>query len=312
MSIDKAAKIVIIGSGPAGNTAALYAARAQLDPLVFEGITPGGQLTITTDVENYPGFAEGLLGPEMMVIFKKQAQKFGARFVQGTVTNVNFGESPFAIEVDEEKEYGAKAVIIASGATAKLLGIPSETALMGRGVSACATCDGFFFKDKELIVVGGGDTAMEEALYLTKFATHVHVVHRRNELRASRIMQKRAEEHPKISFMFDTIVSDIVGVNEGSVTGVQLTNLLTNSTYHKKIDGVFVAIGHKPNTELFQGILTMEDNGYIVTFNGTQTNIPGVFACGDVQDWVYRQAVTAAGTGCMAAIDAERYLVENS
>ena len=304
--------IVIVGSGPAGCTAALYTARAQLNPMLLEGITPGGQLTITTDVENYPGFSEGIMGPKMMEIFKEQAQRFGARFVQGTVTNIDFNERPFVIQVDEEMNYKSKVIIVASGATAKLLGLPSETALMGRGVSACATCDGFFFKDKELIVVGGGHTAMEEALYLTKFASQVYVVHRRKELRASKIMQRRAEDHPKISFIFDTVVSKINGESEGFVTGVQLTNVETQSTYEKQIDGVFIAIGHKPNTELFEGKLAMHDNGYIVTSDGTQTSIPGVFACGDVQDWVYRQAVTAAGTGCMAAIDAERYLVENA
>ena len=304
--------IVIVGSGPAGCTAALYAARAQLNPLLIEGITPGGQLTITTDVENYPGFAEGIMGPQMMVIFKKQAEKFGARFIQGTVTTIDFSKRPFTIKVDEEKNYQAKVIIIASGATAKLLGLPSESTLMGRGVSACATCDGFFFQGKELIVVGGGDTAMEEALYLTKFATHVYVVHRRNKLRASKIMQKRAEEHPKISFIFDTIVSHIIGGNEGFVTGVELTNVVTQSICERQIDGVFIAIGHKPNTELFEGKLAMHDNGYLVTSHGTETSIAGVFACGDVQDWVYRQAVTAAGTGCMAAIDAERYLVKDS
>jgi len=312
MTNEEIENIVIVGSGPAGCTAALYAARAQLNPLVFEGITPGGQLTITTDVENYPGFAEGIMGPKMMEIFKKQAERFGTRFVQGNVTNIDFNNRPFSIQVDEERDYKAKVVIVASGATAKLLGLPSEAALMGRGVSACATCDGFFFQGKELIVVGGGDTAMEEALYLTKFATHVYVVHRRNALRASKIMQKRAEDHPKISFIFDTVVSEITGESEGFVTGVHLTNLTTRSTYEKQIDGVFVAIGHKPNTELFEGKLDMHDNGYIRTSNGTQTSISGVFACGDVQDWVYRQAVTAAGTGCMAAIDAERYLVENT
>jgi thioredoxin reductase (NADPH) len=304
--------IVIVGSGPAGCTAALYAARAQLNPVLIEGITPGGQLTITTDVENYPGFAEGIMGPQMMVIFKKQAEKFGARFIQGTVTTIDFSKRPFTIKVDEEKNYQAKVIIIASGATAKLLGLPSESTLMGRGVSACATCDGFFFQGKELIVVGGGDTAMEEALYLTKFATHVYVVHRRNKLRASKIMQKRAEEHPKISFIFDTIVSHIIGGNEGFVTGVELTNVVTQSICERQIDGVFIAIGHKPNTELFEGKLAMHDNGYLVTSHGTETSIAGVFACGDVQDWVYRQAVTAAGTGCMAAIDAERYLVKDS
>ena len=304
--------IVIVGSGPAGCTAALYAARAQLNPVLIEGITPGGQLTITTDVENYPGFAEGIMGPQMMVIFKKQAEKFGARFIQGTVTTIDFSKRPFTIKVDEEKNYQAKVIIIASGATAKLLGLPSESTLMGRGVSACATCDGFFFQGKELIVVGGGDTAMEEALYLTKFATHVYVVHRRNKLRASKIMQKRAEDHPKISFIFDTIVSNFIGGNEGFVTGVELTNVVTQSICERQIDGVFIAIGHKPNTELFEGKLAMHENGYLVTSHGTETSIAGVFACGDVQDWVYRQAVTAAGTGCMAAIDAERYLVKDS
>jgi thioredoxin reductase (NADPH) len=300
--------ILIIGSGPAGDTAALYASRAELNPLVIEGATPGGQLTITTDVENYPGFPEGILGPDLMVKFKAQAERFGARYVSGIVSAVDFSQRPFRIEVDEQDYYYAKTVIIASGATAMLLGIPGESDLMGRGVSACATCDGFFFKDKELIVVGGGDTAMEESTFLTKFASSVHVVHRRDQLRASKIMQERAFNNPKIDFIWDTVVEEILGVKEGEVKGVRLRNVKTNEVTERSIDGVFMGIGHKPNTEAFVGQLEMNENGYIVTHQGTRTSVPGVFACGDVQDWVYRQAITAAGTGCMAAIDAEHFL----
>ena len=303
--------VLIIGSGPAGDTAALYAARADLKPLVIDGITPGGQLTITTDVENYPGFPEGVMGPELMFKFREQSERFGARYVNGSVTAVDFSKRPFRIEVDEEDNYYGKTVVISSGATARLLDIPGEAELMGRGVSACATCDGFFFRDKDLVVVGGGDTAMEESTFLTKFASKVHVVHRRDQLRASRIMQERAFNNPKIDFVWDTVVEEILGVEEGEVKSVKLRNIKTDEVVVRPIDGVFMAIGHKPNTEPFVGHLDINENGYIITHDGTKTSVPGVFAGGDVQDWVYRQAVTAAGTGCMAAIDAEHFLTSN-
>ena len=308
MSENGIENVLIIGSGPAGDTAALYASRAELNPLVVEGITPGGQLTITTDVENYPGFPEGIMGPELMVKFREQAERFGARYVTGNVTGVDFSARPFSIEVDEQDSYYAKTVIVASGATAMFLGIPGESELMGRGVSACATCDGFFFRDKELVVVGGGDTAMEESTFLTKFASKVHVVHRRDQLRASKVMQERAFNNPKIDFIWDTVVEEIQGVEEGEVKGVRLRNVKSNQVIESPIDGVFMAIGHKPNTGPFVGQLEINEAGYIVTHDGTKTSVPGVFAGGDVQDWVYRQAVTAAGTGCMAAIDAEHFL----
>jgi len=300
--------IVILGSGAAGLTAAIYAARADLNPLVIEGSQPGGQLTITTDVENYPGFPGGIMGPDLMNEFKKQAVRFGTEALFGEVTSVNLKERPFQIVVGKET-YLAEAVIVATGATAKLLGLESEMKLMGHGVSACATCDGFFFKDKDLVVVGGGDTAMEEATFLTKFANKVTVAHRRDKLRASKIMQDRAEKNPKIQFVWDTIVDEVYGEPKaGGVTGVRFKNVKTGMTEDFKTDGLFIAIGHEPNSKLFVGQLELDANGYIITHDGTKTNIPGVFACGDVQDHVYRQAVTAAGTGCMAAIDAERYL----
>ena len=298
--------IIIIGSGPAGDTAALYSARADLNPLVIEGMPPGGQLTITTDVENYPGFPNGVQGPELTELFRKQAERFGARFLTGAVTNVDLGSSPFKLTIEDEKNIFSKAIIIATGATAKLLGLKSESRLMGRGVSACATCDGFFFKDKELIVVGGGDTAMEEATFLTKFASKIYIVHRRNEFRASKIMQQRVLNNEKIDVIWNSNVVDILGEND--VTGVKLENTISKEISDMPIDGVFLAIGHKPNTDLFKNIIDLNESGYIITKNGTNTNIPGIFACGDVQDWIYRQAVTAAGTGCMAAIDAERFL----
>lgn len=301
-------RVIILGSGAAGLTAAVYAARADLEPLVIEGCQPGGQLTITTDVENYPGFAEGIMGPDLMEEFKKQALRFGTEMVFGEVTAVNLKQRPFKVVVGKEN-LTCDSLIVATGATAKLLGIESEKKLMGHGVSACATCDGFFFKDKELAVVGGGDTAMEEATFLTKFADKVTVVHRRDALRASKIMQDRAVKNPKIGFIWDTVVDEIYGdPKAGGVTGLRLKNLKTGKSEDFKTDGLFVAIGHEPNTKLFVGQLDLDPTGYIVTHDGTKTNVLGVFACGDVQDHVYRQAVTAAGTGCMAAIDTERFL----
>src|SRR5688500_8483584 len=301
--------VMIIGSGPAGWTAAIYAARAQLKTLLFTGLEqgglPGGQLMLTTEVENYPGFRDGIMGPELMDQMREQAVRFGTELVEDDVTTVDFSKRPFTLTVGDEA-YKGRAVIIATGASAIWLGLDSEKRLQGRGVSACATCDGFFFREKDVVVVGGGDTAMEEATFLTRYANKVSVVHRRDELRASKIMQERARNNPKISFVWDTVVTDVLG--EKSVEGGRLKNVKTGAEHDVKTDGLFIAIGHKPNTDLFAGQVDMDDQGYILQLDHTQTSVPGVFAAGDVSDHRYRQAVTAAGDGCRAALDAEHFL----
>jgi thioredoxin reductase (NADPH) len=301
-------ELIIVGSGPAGYTAALYAARADLDPLVIEGFQWGGQLMITSDVENYPGYPDGVMGPKMMEDFRRQAERFGAEFVTDDVTKVDFSERPFRVWVDKD-EYRAKAVIVATGASARWLGLESEERLKGRGVSACATCDGTFFKDKHIYVVGGGDTAFEEALYLTRFGIRVTLVHRRDEFRASQIMVDRAIANDKIDFLTPYVVDEVLGDNH--INGLRLRNVDTDESHEVEAGALFIAIGHDPNTQLFVDQLEHDENGYLITRPGsTETNVPGVFAVGDVQDHIYRQAVTAAGSGCMGALDAERYLAE--
>ncbi len=306
--------VIIIGSGPAGLTAAIYAARANLSPLVIEGGAPnlpGGQLMITSDVENFPGFADGIMGPDLMDQMRQQAARVGAEFLTENVSAVDFSQRPFHIQTDDDKEFWAKTAIVTTGASAKWLGLPTETALYGKGVSACATCDGFFFRGREVVVVGGGDTALEEANYLSRMASKVTVVHRRDTLRASHIMQKRAMDNPKIEFVWNSAVKAIHDPDAGKVTGLTLHNLKTDAETFFPTDGVFIAIGHTPNTKLFEGKLAMDPQGYIITTPGRPlTSVPGVFAAGDVQDTEYKQAITAAGSGCQAAMDAERFLEE--
>ena len=302
-------KTLILGTGPAGYTAAIYTARANMSPVILAGEQPGGQLTITTDVENYPGFPEGVMGPEMMEMFKAQAERFGTKVISEHANEVDLSARPFTVRTTAGNEYKCETLIISTGASAKYLGLPNETALQGRGVSACATCDGFFFKDKVVYIVGGGDSACEEATFLTKFASEVHMVVRRDVLRASKIMATRAIENPKITMRWNSSVTDVLGVDAGKVTGVELTDTVTGEKQEVPADGLFIAIGHQPNTQIFDGQLEMDEVGYLVTRpDRTATNVPGVFACGDCQDSFYRQAVTAAGTGCASAIEAERFL----
>ena len=299
--------VVIIGSGCAGLTAAIYSARANLKPLVIHGLEAGGQLTLTTLVENFPGFPKGVQGPELIELMEKQASVFGAEFKDGHVTRVDLSRRPFVLEAEGET-IETRTLIIASGASAKLLGLDSERKLLGHGVSTCATCDGYFYRGKEVVVVGGGDTAAEDALFLTRYADQVNVVHRRDQLRASKIMQDRLFRNPKVKFVWNSLVSDVLDVERGEVTGIKLKDAKTGDETIKNCDGVFIGIGHSPNTSLFQGQLEMYETGYLITHDGSRTNVPGVFAAGDVQDHIYRQAITAAGSGCMAAIDAERFL----
>ena len=308
MNNEIARDVVVIGSGPAGLTAALYTARANLAPIVIEGTSAGGQLMLTTMVENWPGYRDGIMGPDLITELRAQAQRFGAEITSGHVARVDLSARPFRVELADGPTYTARALIIATGASAKLIGLPSERRLMGRGVTTCATCDGFFYRGRPVAVVGGGDTAIEEAIFLTRFASSVTVIHRRDTLRASKIMQEKAFAHPKISFAWNKVVDEVIGEAEGKVTGLRLRDTITSATSELAIDGLFVAIGHTPNTELFSGVLDTDENGYLVTHHGSHTNIPGVLACGDVQDHVYRQAITAAGSGCMAAIAAERFL----
>ncbi len=308
-------KVVIIGSGPAGLTAALYTARANLNPLVYEGIQPGGQLTITTEVENFPGFEHGIMGPELMETMRKQVKRFGAELLPQEVVSIDFSKRPFKLLDSKKNEIFAETIIIATGAKAKLLNLPSEKEYMGYGVSACATCDGFFYRGLKVLVVGGGDTAMEEANFLTKFASEVVLVHRRNEFRASKIMQDKVKANSKVSYLLDSVIEEVVGETKDGkkyVTGAKIKNVKTGETSEIKCDGIFMAIGHEPNTTLFKGALDMDETGYIITKpKSTATNVPGVFACGDVQDHYYRQAISAAGSGCMSAIDAERFIDHN-
>jgi thioredoxin reductase (NADPH) len=299
--------VIIIGSGPAGLTAALYAARANLKPLVIEGLEAGGQLMLTTLVENWPGYRDGIMGPELMAEMRVQAERFGAEIIRGHVAAVELLRHPYVVETDDA-EYECRTLVIATGASARLLGLPSERALIGHGVSTCATCDGYFFRGRPIAVVGGGDSAMEEAIFLTRFASRVTVIHRRSTLRASKIMQDKAFANPKISFEWNSEVEEVLDTGKGEVTAIVLRNNVTSDRKEIPVEGVFVAIGHTPNTALFHGQIETDANGYILTHAGTRTSIPGVFACGDVQDHVYRQAITAAGSGCMAAIDAEKYL----
>jgi thioredoxin reductase (NADPH) len=299
--------VIIIGSGPAGLTAAIYTARANLAPLLIEGLEAGGQLMITTAVENFPGFSDGVMGPELMASMRAQAERFGTEILQGRVREVDVSRRPFTVKTDEH-EYKARAVIVATGASARLLGLPSERQLMGHGVSTCATCDGFFYRNRPIAVVGGGDSALEEAIFLTKFASKVTLVHRRDTLRGSKIMRDKAAANPKIEFRWNSVVEEVKGGEKGVVTALVLRDVVSGELSELPVEGVFVAIGHTPNTGLFAGKLELDANGYVVTHDGTHTSVPGIFACGDVQDHVYRQAVTAAGSGCMAALDAERFI----
>jgi thioredoxin reductase (NADPH) len=307
MSPEAVRNVIVAGSGPAGLTAALYSARANLNPLVVAGLDAGGQLMLTTMVENYPGYRDGIMGPELMAIMREQAQRFGADIIDGQVSEVDLRQRPFAVRT-ADATYLARALIIATGASARLLGLPSERALMGHGVSTCATCDGFFFRGRPIAVVGGGDSALEEAIFLTRFASQVTLIHRRDRLRASKIMQDKAIANPKISILWNTEVADVRQVEKGVVTGLLLRNNKNGGLTELAVDGLFVAIGHTPNTSMVRNQLELNSNGYVITHDGTLTSVPGVFACGDVQDHVYRQAITAAGSGCMAAIDAEKYL----